>query len=264
MSRLVTDQLHQNVTVPDFPARIVSLVPSQTELLYALGLSSQVVGITKFCVHPPEWKKQKVRVGGTKQFNFEAIHALQPDLVIGNKEENYEEGIRLLQERYPVWMSDIVSLHDAYAMMEAVGTLTNTESKAQLLVAEIKKGLTAIELFQQQRVLYLIWRKPWMAAGRDTFIHSMLKVAGLENVVETARYPELTEAEIKKLNPEFVFLSSEPFPFNEKHVQELRRLLPSAKMVLVDGEMFSWYGSRLRLVPEYFKTLHIHLKPQTF
>lgn len=264
MSRIVVDQLQQKVTVPNFPNRIISLVPSQTELLHTLGLGSRVVGITKFCIHPREWRTSKTMVGGTKQFNFEAIHALQPDLIIGNKEENYETGIRVLQERYPVWMSDIVLLTDAYEMIEHVGTLINTQPLAQQLITDIQHRFLRAQPFQQQRTLYLIWRNPWMAAGRHTFIHSMLNVLGLQNAVEVNRYPELKTEEIKKLNPDFVFLSSEPFPFKEKHIQELQEWVPLAKVVLVDGEMFSWYGSRLRLVPEYVNTLHTHLKTQAF
>lgn len=256
---VVYDQLQQPVNIPEQAQRIVSLVPSQTELLYDLGLDHEVVGITKFCVHPADWRKRKTSIGGTKQFDIEAIHKLKPDLIIGNKEENYKEGIETLMRDYPVWMSDIYKLDDAFTMIEQIGMLTHKQERAGQLVQEIQEQFSTLRTFNGQQVLYLIWRKPWMAAGQNTFINNILSMSGLINCVAGVRYPALTASAIAELNPDFVFLSSEPYPFKEKHTDELQRIFPNANIVLVDGEMFSWYGSRLLQFPAYLRSLIHHL-----
>lgn len=260
MSRIVTDQMHQPVTVPDVPQRIVSLVPSQTELLHYLGVDERVVGITKFCIHPSHWRTTRQLIGGTKQFNLEQIHRLQPDLIIGNKEENYPEGIAALQERYPVWMSDITTLEDSFTMIQAVGDLTGAVPSAEALVQKIRESFSTVSKFQAESVVYLIWRDPWMAAGVHTFIDELLRFAGLRNAVISSRYPHLSGEQLRELNPQLVFLSSEPYPFKERHLDELKQLLPQARIELVDGEMFSWYGSRLLMVPNYLSELRLRLE----
>ncbi len=251
------DQLGRLVEFNFPPQRIISLVPSQTELLFDLGLGERVVGITKFCVHPKEWAKSKTKIGGTKKFQWGAIDTLQPDLILGNKEENDEEGIHQLAARYPVWMSDIASWESAMDMILSVGHLVNETEKADKLTKEIVHRFENIKLFSPARTLYLIWRNPWMAAGKNTFIDTLLTRIGLVNGLRTERYPELSPEEIKEVSPEIVMLSSEPFPFQQKHVAELQYLLPGAKIILVDGEMFSWYGSRLLKAPDYFSSMEI-------
>ncbi|MBS1556050.1 MAG: ABC transporter substrate-binding protein [Bacteroidetes bacterium] len=255
MVRHFTDQLQRTISFNYPPRRIVSLVPSQTELLFDLGLEEQIVGITKFCVHPLDKVKAKTKVGGTKNFNLDAIRLLQPDLIVGNKEENYQTGIEALEKEFPVWMSDIVTLQDALGMIQSVGKLTDKSLEADLLVERIRNSFSSIERRATCSVLYLIWKSPWMAAGKLTFIDSMLSAVGLKNVVEETRYPELFDAKIQALNPEVVFLSSEPYPFKERHVTELKNLLPNSTIQLVDGEMFSWYGSRLVKAADYFDGL---------
>ncbi|MFM8914232.1 MAG: helical backbone metal receptor, partial [Flammeovirgaceae bacterium] len=244
MVKSFTDQLNRIIQVSYPPRRIVSLVPSQTELLFDLGLHDAVVGVTKFCVHPAEKVKSITKVGGTKNFRLDVIRRLRPDLIIGNKEENYQQGIEALEQEFAVWMSDISSLKDAYQMIAAVGQLTDTENAAQQLLDNIQKSYSTFQKIEKRKVLYLIWKSPWMAAGKDTFIDSMLTEIGLQNVLVDARYPQLTLSQIQELQPELIFLSSEPFPFKEQHVNELRAALPTCIIQLVDGEMFSWYGSR--------------------
>jgi ABC-type Fe3+-hydroxamate transport system substrate-binding protein len=254
------DQLGEKILIPVQPTRIVSLVPSQTELLADLGLENQIVGITKFCVHPPAWKSQKNIIGGTKKFDFEKIRSLNPDLIIGNKEENYIEGIELLRQIAPVWMSNIISIDDALHMVCALGAICDRETRAAQLATSISASLKLIDKVLSKTVLYLIWHKPWMAAGSDTFINTMIGKTGLENCLgKTSRYPILSNAEIEQLNPDFIFLSSEPFPFKQKHLDELKQIVPSTKIILVDGEMFSWYGSRLKLFAVYFNAT---IRPQ--
>ena len=251
------DQLGTEVSFQFPPNRIISLVPSQTELLADLQLDQQVVGITKYCVHPSAWSTTKTIIGSTKNFNFEVIDRLNPDLIIANKEENYQAGIERLRQKYPVWISDVATLVDAYAMITAIGTLTGTETKAQQINQNISSQFSRVQKKSNQSVLYLIWKKPWMGAGQGTFIDAMLRTLNLKNVIEASRYPELTSEQLGSLKPDFIFLSSEPYPFRQKHLAELHEMSPSSKVVLVDGEMFSWYGSRLIYAPDYFNLLRL-------
>lgn len=258
---MFTDQLQRKVILPVWPPqRIVSLVPSQTELLYDLGLGAAVAGITKFCVHPAEWFREKNRVGGTKTLDFKKIDALKPDLIIGNKEENERGQIEQLAEKYPVWMSDIATLDDAYDMMLRVGELTGKQAESRHLVEKIKNAFTAIRLPGNQHrrpsVAYFIWRKPYMVAGSGTFIDAMLHEAGFENVfAQKDRYPEISLEKLAEARPEFILLSSEPYPFAEKHFAAFREVCPESKIARVDGELFSWYGSRLLYSAAYFQEL---------
>ena len=250
----VKDQVGRTVVVPKPPRRILSLVPSQTELLFELGLSERVVGITKFCVHPEKWFRTKFRIGGTKKLDFEAISTLNPDLIIANKEENNRADIERLEKEFPVWVSDVNNLDSALEMIQSVAEITGTDGRS--LATKIQEEFGNLEpITPPQKTLYLIWKDPYMAAGSDTFIHDMMTCCGLENVISTKRYPELSTKEIQSLSPEVVLLSSEPYPFKEKHISELKELLPTAAIKLVDGEMFSWYGSRLKLAPSYFQGL---------
>ena len=241
------------------PKRIVSLVPSQTELLHYLELEQETIGITKFCVHPAEWFTSKTRIGGTKAINISSINNLHPDLIIANKEENVKEQVELLAKDYPVWITDVNNLEDATKMIKDIGELTSKQKEANLLLKEITTefdNLTSEDQTQNPKLqtAYLIWRNPYMTIGGDTFINNMLSRCGFENVFAN-KYPEITIKELHIINCQLLLLSSEPYPFKQKHIDELSRQLPNCKIVLVDGEMFSWYGSRLLLAPDYFKTL---------
>jgi ABC-type Fe3+-hydroxamate transport system substrate-binding protein len=252
------DQLGYVTEFSRAPKRIVSLVPSQTELLADLDLDEKVIGITKFCTHPPDWRTRKTIVGGTKNFWFDVIEGLNPDLIIGNKEENFKEGIERLREKYPVWMSDITTLQDALSMITSVGLITDRQNLATQRAREIVDKFKKINKHEGQSVLYLIWRQPWMAAGKKTFIDAMLTTIGLNNAIESNdRYPVLTAQEIKNMAPQYIFLSTEPFPFNMRHHDELHEISPTSKRLLVDGEMFSWYGSRLLKAVDYFNDLEL-------
>ena len=255
--RMVIDQMGREVTFNYYPERIVSVVPSQTELLYDLGLDAEVVGITKFCVHPEDWFRSKTRVGGTKKLNIEKIRELRPDLIIANKEENTKEQIEELAKEFPVWLSDITNLPGALNMIQALGQVTGQEGKANALVEEIVQGFQQLhKATTPRRVAYFIWRNPWMSIGHDTFIHSMIQTMGWQNVLaDRSRYPEITLEELKGYNPELVLLSSEPYPFKEEHIAEIKATLPGAEVKLVDGEMFSWYGSRLKKAVAYLQEL---------
>lgn len=241
--------------VPEQPTRIVTLVPSQTELLADLGLDDEVVGITKFCVHPERWFRSKIRVGGTKSVHFDRVAALQPDLIIANKEENVADQVNALSRLAPVWVSDIKTLDDARQMIRLVGELCDMESRAEQIALGIEHGFTGLPT-KKQRVAYCIWREPWMWAGGDTFIHDVLQRCGWINVlIDMMRYPALDLDQLQARNPDVVLLSSEPYPFREKHIAEINDKIPQARVLLVDGEMFSWYGSRLLHAPEYLGSL---------
>ena len=255
------DMMGRVVTCPTAPQRIISLVPSQTELLFDLGLGDRVVGITKFCIHPEEWFRSKIRIGGTKTLNIAKIAALKPDLIIGNKEENEQTQILDLANIAPVWMSDIYNVVDALQMITHIGAITQTEIPAQQIANRIQQGFQEqIHLFQGQKVAYFIWRDPWMVAASGTFIDDVLQRLGANNAFsDLERYPMLNAEQIAAAPIDIILLSSEPYPFQEKHIQELQVLQPKAKIILVDGEMFSWYGSRLMLAPAYFKSLETQL-----
>jgi ABC-type Fe3+-hydroxamate transport system substrate-binding protein len=257
---IFTDQTGREVSIPSHPQRIISLVPSQTELLYDLGLEEQVVGITKFCVHPEKWFRSKARIGGTKNIKPDLIHQLQPDLIIANKEENVKEQVEALAANYPVWVSDIHDLETALDMIRRVGALTARVEQGNLLAGNIAEQFRKLNLqlpyHENMPVAYLIWRDPWMTIGQDTFIHDMLTRCGLTNVFgHTKRYPEITIDQLKASACKWLLLSSEPYPFKQQHIEELQQHLPGTKIVLVDGELFSWYGSRLQYAPSYFLSL---------
>lgn len=254
--RNCTDQMGFSVTVPRSPERIVSLVPSQTELLFDLGAGHRVVGATRYCIHPQRELAKVDKIGGTKRFDFPAIVAVKPDLVIGNKEENYQEGIDKLRVSYPVWMSDIETLDGAMNMIEQIGAITNCGARARVLADQVRREWDALPGIGDLRVAYLVWKKPYMAVGGGTFIDDVLSKLGLRNFFSgVRRYPETTVRELNCAKLDVLMLSSEPYPFSKENVQELSRLLPRTVVVLVDGEMFSWYGSRLRRSPAYFQTL---------
>ncbi len=256
MTRLFIDQMKNPVNVCDEPSRIISLVPSLTELLIDLGLEDRVVGVTRYCVHPEHIRKDKAIIGGPKTFDFDAIDTLQPDLILGNKEENYKEGIVELQQKYPTWLCDIQTLDDALAMITAVGQLTNREEKANQLVDEIRAKMDRLASYRPLRVAYFIWRKPYRVAAGNTFIDEMLKRCGMVNVfADLDRYPEVTIEHVREANPDILLLSSDPYPFRDRHCQEFSEAGINTPCKLVDGEMFCWTGSRLRLAADYFATL---------
>lgn len=251
------DQLSRTIYLKQRPTRIVSLVPSQTELLYDLGLDHEIVGITDYCIRPKHWKYPKSKLGGTKKLSLGSIRKLNPDLIIGNKEENDREQIEALIGHYPVWISDIRHIRDACQMIETIAVITGKQEMARNMVGEIQKSFEQLAVMKKPRreAAYFIWRKPYMVAGGDTFISAMMDYCGLNNFfIQHARYPVVSN--IHSLEGcEVILLASEPFPFQQKHIEEIRTYLPFSKFRLVDGEMFSWYGSRLLQAPSYFRKL---------
>jgi ABC-type Fe3+-hydroxamate transport system substrate-binding protein len=247
--------------------RIVSLVPSLTEYLWALGLTHEVVGITKFCVHPQEWFETKTRVGGTKQLNISKIKQLQPDLIIANKEENTKEAIEQLQQEFKVVLTDILDIEGALQALSTIGTAVDKEQQAQQLLAEIEASFSQQkELFKGQTFLYFIWKDPYFLVGEDTYIHSFLSQFGLKNACALERYPSLEDWKnhVTKADktPTYIFLSSEPFPFESKHIEQFQALFSASQIILIDGEMCSWYGSRMLHAAAYMQQLAQAIKNQ--
>jgi ABC-type Fe3+-hydroxamate transport system substrate-binding protein len=254
-TRPLTDMLGRALVVPERPVRIISLCPSQTETLFDLGIGGRVVGSTRYCIHPAAEVGASTRVGGTKKVDLETVRRLSPDLIIAEKEENPREMVEVLSGLAPVYVTEVVDPPSAFEMIRRLGAVTGTEARASALVDEIQAAWSALPQFSHPlRTAYLIWRKPWMAAGPTTYIESLLSAAGLDNVfgsggVVAARYPEFTLEQLIERRPELVLLSSEPYPFKDKHVEELRSALPGARVVLTDGEPWSWYGSRMSAFP---------------
>jgi ABC-type Fe3+-hydroxamate transport system substrate-binding protein len=249
--RTFVDQMGRSVEISFPPQRIVSLVPSQTELLHNFGLENEVVGITKFCIHPDVWFRNKKRIGGTKQLKIDEILALKPYLVIGNKEENTREDIDYLAKHVPVWMSDINSFDESIEMIKDIGELTGKHKIAGELVNSVSYKFDQLgNIGKGRSVLYFIWDEPSFVVGKSTFIDSMLTKIGFLNACKKERYPNL--ANLEKLKPDFVFLSSEPFPFKEEHISKYKEMFSTSIIKIVDGEFFSWYGSRMEGAPTYF------------
>lgn len=269
VERTAVDARGRQISLERPPSRIISLVPSQTELLSSLGLDDEVVGITRFCVHPPGWASSKRIIGGTKVLRTDRIEELRPDLIIANIEENTREDVERLEHIAPVFVTNVPTLDDALDMIESIAHLVGRSMAGREISSVIERGFVALDRERRNdtssagiRTAYLIWRAPFMTVGIDTFIHEIMQRGGFANVfAPSLRYPELSVADLVDSNPDVVFLSSEPFPFSEKHLSELRELLPTSQIVLVDGQLFSWYGSRLIHTPDYLRRLRREIVP---
>lgn len=267
--KIFKDQLGVSHFFETAPKRIVSLVPSQTELLYDLGLEDRIVGITKFCVHPYHFKSTKKIVGGTNQVHFDKIKELFPDIIICNKEENTLEMVEELRKICPVWVTDIITIEDNFKMIFDFGQLFNRRVEAQKWNDKLAFALNDFKNLIKdkpfKKVAYFIWKDPYMVTGSDNFINELLKLNHFNNIYDknpeiSGRYPEIDLRKIKsEENPDIIFLSSEPFPFKESDALEIEQLTHHVKVILVDGEMFSWYGSRLLKAFDYFKKIHQEL-----
>lgn len=245
--------------------KIVSLVPSITEALFDLGLTeNEVVGRTKFCIHPQDKIKNVAVIGGTKNINIEKIKALQPDLILANKEENVKEQVEALMNDYKVMVTNIDTIEDNYYLLKNLGKLFGKEDRAQLFNLKIYDVLNQAKLDTPVKAAYLIWKNPYMTIGSDTFIHRVLTEIGFENIFkDKTRYPQITTEDLA--DADVIMLSSEPFPFKEKHIEELQVFYPDKKIMIVDGEAFSWYGTHIAKCENYFKELltEIHSMQQS-
>lgn len=227
--------------------RIVSLVPSLTELIIDLGLKEQLVGRTRFCVHPKEVVEEIPIIGGTKNPRVDKILDLEPDLVIANKEENRQQHIQQLrQSGAEVEVTDIATINQALLTIHQLGVKLGVDTKAAELNKKIGEELERRPDEPSLRTAYFIWKDPWMTIGGDTYINDVMQHWKLENVYgHRQRYPKLELDELARRNPELILLSSEPYPFKEKHVDIVQEACPEARVLQIEGEWFSWYGSRM-------------------
>ena len=254
----LTDQLGRSISLNKYPEKIISLVPSITYLLFALGLDNEVAGITRFCKLPAHWKKQKTKIGGTKDIKFDRIAGLKPDIILANKEENTKEIVSELQKTAPVYVSDIQNLEDNYRLITDMGKIFNREDTAQKLKQEIQAASTNYRQLGKspKKTAYFIWKAPWMTVGGDTFINHMLQIAGFDNIfADKLRYPEVDLQQLQTLAPEIILLSSEPYPFKAKEQKYIETLFSKACVLLVEGEPFTWFGAYSLQAFAYFQSL---------
>ncbi len=263
--KTLLDQIGSQHTFETTPKRIISLVPSQTELLFELGLENSIVGITKFCVHPYHFKSTKKMVGGTKKVHYEKIRILEPDIILCNKEENTLEMVEALRKICTVWVTNIITIEDNFQMITDFGQLFNCRTEAQKWNDKLAFGLREFQTFIKdkpiQKAAYFIWKNPYMVAGSDNYINAILKLNHFQNIyIDKGRYPEIELEKIRlEGDPDLVLLSSEPYPFREEDAFEIGRFTHHAKTIFVDGEMFSWYGSRLLKALQYFRVIQNQL-----
>lgn len=239
--------------------RIVSLCPSLTELVFRLGRGDDLVAVTKFCVEPAAEVARLEKVGGTKDPRIERILELAPDLVLLNREENRaEDAVQLEAAGVPLYTSLPRDVEGARDLVTELGALLGREAAAATLCAEIDAACCAVDeasarhpLRAPVKFLYLIWRRPTMAADAGSYLSALLERAGGKNLLvaadaDAAGYPTLESADLARLDPDRVLLSSEPFPFRLQHADELAEAtgLPRERFVLVDGRELSWHGSR--------------------
>ena len=235
--------------------RIVSLVPSITETLFDLGLTTdEIVGRTKFCIHPKDYVDKIEIIGGTKNLNIDKIKSLKPDFIIANKEENIKEQVEELMKDFKVLVTNVETLEDNYYLLKQLGHLFGKEEKAQFFNLKTYEAFDSQKSEKRLKVAYLIWKNPYMTIGGDTFISKILEELGFENLFNNQkRYPEIQLEDLK--SADLIFLSSEPFPFKEKHIAEIQEVCQNQKIKIVDGEAFSWYGTHIAKCGEYYRKL---------
>lgn len=228
------------------PNSIISIVPSLTELLFDLGLGERVSGRTRFCIHPKEKIKEIPIIGGTKNPRLDKIREIKPDLIIANKEENRQEDVVELKRDFDVHVTEIDNINEALFTIHDIGWKCGVEEKAKELIQNIQKRMEDVPDEKPMTAAYMIWRDPWMTVGGDTYIHSVMDHWQLENVFcDKTRYPKTSLEELSYKKPDVILLSSEPYPFKEKHIKEVSEFCKNTSIILVNGEWFSWYGSRM-------------------
>ncbi len=265
LEMIINDQIGNKIELKETPKKIISLVPSITETLFDLGLKENIVGITKYCVEPKGLVESIPKIGGTKKIDIEQILSLNPDIVVANKEENQKEQIEELMKYVPVWVSNVVTLDDAMSMISSLGLILGKQEKATELVENMKGSLKEFSekltgsKYYAKSVLYFIWRKPYMVVGKETFINSVLEMCSLQNIGvkldSNSRYPKVEPYQLLEISPDLVFLSTEPYPFSERHLPEFQTLFPESVIRIVRGDYFSWYGSRILKAIDYFYKL---------
>jgi ABC-type Fe3+-hydroxamate transport system substrate-binding protein len=246
----ITDHLNRTVILKSKPERVVSMVPSLTETLADLGLAENLVAVTRFCKYPSNVVNTLPKIGGPKNINLEKIIDLKPDFVVAVKEENNKKQVLSLAEHVPVFVFDINTLEDSFDMLQLLGTIFEIQEISAQWIKRIKEKLEILKpSVVAEKTLYMIWKKPWMAAGKSTFIGSMMQVAGFNNLI-SGRYPEISENEMRKADA--ILLATEPYHFNENDRKQLQEMFSGTRVIIVDGEMFTWYGTHMLKAFDYF------------
>ncbi|HZO82985.1 MAG TPA: helical backbone metal receptor [Candidatus Binataceae bacterium] len=250
----MADDLGFKLELAHPPARVVSLVPSWSETLFAIDAGQMLVGVTRFCVSPAEPLAHVSKVGGTKNPNLREIVALKPDLVIANAEENRREDIeRLREEGVAVLTTYPRTVPGAVESILRIGRALDREAQASALAREVALTVSGIEAGLgvwsklRLRVFCPIWKKPWMAFNADTYAHDVLRMMGFNNIYAAAgeRYPRTTLAEAIERRPDVVLLPDEPYEFDAADVEELKAELPPAlgrRVMIISGRDLHWYG----------------------
>jgi ABC-type Fe3+-hydroxamate transport system substrate-binding protein len=257
------------LALPRPPRRIVSLIPSTTETLCALGLAEALVGVTVYCREPAEVVRRVTRIGGEKDPDLDRIRGLAPDLVIANVEENVAAHVDTLRQwGIPVWVTYPRTVAEGIRMVRELGAVTGTQAAATALADDLEALAREVSAAAARRpampVFYAIWREPWMTIARDTYIHDMLRLCGGANVFadHAVRYPQVTLAEVAARQPAVILLPDEPFRFRAVHLQDFAAYpdvpaVRQGRIHLVDGKPFSWHGPRiadaLRTLPALFQ-----------
>lgn len=265
MAIVFTDDMKEEVQLQGIPGRIISLCPSVTETLVKLGLQNELVGRTDYCYRPEGEIEEVRKIGGPKELDMSAIGELNPELIIAVKEENDRGQIEKLREKYPVFVFDVNTYAEALDMLIRLGEMTGKHKEATDLGDRIDKAFAKIPQLETPRTfLYLVWKDPLMAAGKRTYINSVLSSHGFVNCLDNfiQRYVTLNVEVFKKLKFDMAFLPSEPFEFDEEDRKDILAFFPEADVRLVDGEAFSWYGYRMLHAAEYISEMIRKLNEQ--
>ncbi|MEA3494417.1 MAG: helical backbone metal receptor [Bacteroidota bacterium] len=248
--------ISNNFNFKDSSTKIVSLVPSITESLFYFGLKNNIKGITKYCIHPKSVTKDIPKIGGTKTVDIEKIRMLNPDIIIASKEENLKMQIETLAIDFKILLTDVNSLNDCLDLNSAFGNIFNKVNMSKELNNKIVKGFKTLNKATKKTITYLIWENPVMIVAKNTYINDIISKIGFINAFSHLdRYPLVTDKQLTNSKSNFIFLSSEPCPFAIEHIGKYKKLCSESKIILVNGELFGWYGSRLLEAIDYFKEL---------
>ena len=270
----LVDALGRSLTIRQRPERIVSLVPSLTEALFAFGLEREIVGVTRFCVEPRQGVAGKTKVGGTKALDIAKIRALKPDLVVASAEENSPADVaQLIDDGCPVFVTLATGVESAIDLLRQLATITGTTAAARPIIQEAKEALASMVAasadLERVRVFCPIWRNPYMTCGRSTYVGDVIAVCGGRNVFDgrRERYPRLELVEMVALDPQVILLPSEPYRFTKRHKADFEAFaevtaVRNGHVFLIDGKMLTWYGPRTaRSLSEVKRLLDIARAP---
>ena len=265
MTRSFVDSLGRELRLTGAPRRIVSLVPSITETLFSLGLGASIAGVTDYCVHPAEGVREKPKLGGTKNPRLDELLALSPDLVIANREENRRRDVERLEAAgVAVFVTDARDVEAAIRELEVFGELTERAREARSIAEGVRDALRVARESRPDpapRVVSLVWRRPWMAVGGDSFAHALVSECGGLNPFEESerRYPRVDEGDLEAAAPDVILLPTEPYAFGEAERQELLALdcpaARSGRIHVIEGELLTWYGPRMARALETLSSL---------